>query len=477
MQHRLAIAGTLVGSLAGWIALVCTAGAVMAGARYEFVPPAPELAELELRVTNAADATPLTARIQVAPVGSFESRRRRVSIAIDGHHRLQLAPGQYQVWASHGPEWSIAERRVNLRSAEHAVQILALKRQVRIEPYVGCDLHVHTDHSHDSQVALAERLASAAAEGLQVAVITDHNHVTELTELPSRPDTTLVRGVEVTTWDPEFGHFNVFPSSHAPAYKHASAERLLAALPPKSARFIQVNHPRLLRHIGFLELAEASGARDVLHAMRSGFDGLEVWNGYDLHRPHERDRVLLDWLTLIRHGRSVVATGGSDSHDLARTVIGYPRTYVALAGRPSADGAALAAALRAGRAFVSNGPVLDLQVDGHRPGDTLVLAHAVRRVKARLRVDAPAWMDLKTVELWLDGQRSLVVPLPAWTEPDKRPEQARAELQVELPITPMGMKTRSVIAMVRGERPMRELFDRRDVQPFAFTNPVWIARR
>jgi hypothetical protein len=137
----------------------------------------------------------------------------------------------------------------------------------------------------------------------------------------------------------------------------------------------------------------------------------------------------------------------------------------------------LAAGLRAGRAFVSNGPVLDLEVEGRRPGETLVLARAVRHVKARLRVDAPAWMDLKTVEFWLDGQRSLSLPLPAWTAPDKRPEQARAELQVELPVTQTWVKARSVIAIVRGERPMSELFDRRDVQPFAFTNPVWISRR
>jgi hypothetical protein len=31
--------------------------------------------------------------------------------------------------------------------------------------------------------------------------------------------------------------------------------------------------------------------------------------------------------------------------------------------------------------------------------------------------------------------------------------------------------------MVRGERVMQELFDERDVTPFAFTNLVWIAHR
>jgi hypothetical protein len=135
----------------------------------------------------------------------------------------------------------------------------------------------------------------------------------------------------------------------------------------------------------------------------------------------------------------------------------------------------LAAALRAGRAFVSNGPVLELEVEGRVPGESVNMARSKRHVQVSLRVDGPAWMDLQRVELWLDGKRVWRAPVPAWTSAGKRPEQARAELRLDLPIS--AGRAHSLLAMVRGERAMHELFGRRDVAPFAFTNPVWITRK
>ncbi|MEY4580451.1 MAG: hypothetical protein RL701_5154 [Pseudomonadota bacterium] len=475
MQHKSSLALALFGSLTGWIAFVCTTGAVMAGGSLEFVPKADQKAELSLRVTNASDGSPLAVRLRIARVGAFEPRR--VFVAADGLQTLELAAGEYRIWASRGPEWSVAETRTSLRPAQRRVLQLALSRQVEASGYVSCDLHVHTEASHDSKVDVTQRLASAAAEGLQFAVITDHNHVTELPAMPSSAETRLLPGVEVTTWDPEFGHFNVFPAASAPSYKHSTPERLLSALPAKSGRFMQVNHPRLMRHIGYFELQAAKSSRHgVLQAMRQGLDGLEVWNGYDLHRPAERDRVLSDWFELIRHKRRVVATGGSDSHDLVRTTIGYPRTYVELPVSARTDetyALQLAAALRAGRAFVSNGPNIELRVGELRPGDTLQLARGQTRVPVHVRVAAPTWMDLHTIELWVDGRRALTQPIAALASGHKLPNQARAEWAVSLQV---GKGSHSIVAMVRGNRPMDELFDRHDVLPFAFTNPIWIAK-
>jgi hypothetical protein len=282
----------------------------------------------------------------------------------------------------------------------------------------------------------------------------------------------LLRGIEITTWDPEFGHFNWFPSAHAPSYKHSDPAKLLASLPQQPARFVQVNHPRLLRHIGYFEL---EGARSVRHSMRHGFDGVEVWNGYDLHRPAERDRVFADWLGLIEHGQHVVATGGSDSHDLTHTLIGYPRTYVALGDATALSDVELARALQRGRAFVSNGPILELDVEGRGPGETLSIG-ARRAVRAHVRVDAPGYMDLQTLEIFVDAQRVRSERLPELGGYSKLASRARAELDFELPLHG-SPAVHSVLALVRGERSMSELFDEREVKPFAFTNPVWIAAR
>jgi len=473
MHYRRSWVSVLLGSLAGWGALFCAVGAVMAGAGYEFGPAAEQVAVLELQVRDVSDVAGrgLPARVRV--VRLFAREAKRVSVLAEGRQTLRLAPGEYRVTASHGPEWSVAQVHLSLGAGERRSVVLSLERQVSSGRYLGCDLHVHSEGSPDSRVALGERSASAAAEGLHTAVITDHNRATDLAGFVQGAGAMLVRGVEVTTWEPEFGHFNVFPSALAPPYKRSNPERLLSALPVNSGRFVQVNHPRLMRHIGYFELAGPRGRQTVLHAMRHGFDGLEVWNGYDLHRPAARDRVLADWLGLIRSGRRVVATGSSDSHDLVRTLIGYPRTYVALQAAPAPDGLPLAAALRAGRAFVSNGPVLELSVGGRGPGETLGVARGPALVPVRLRVDAPAWMDLASVELWVDGRRALVQGLAPFSQPQKLPDVARAELAWDLPLG----RARSVLAVVRGTRAMTELFDERQVLPFAFTNPVWLVQR
>jgi hypothetical protein len=86
---------------------------------------------------------------------------------------------------------------------------------------------------------------------------------------------------------------------------------------------------------------------------------------------------------------------------------------------------------------------------------------------------------LQTLEIFVDAQRVLSVPIAApdgVSSASKAPERPRAELVLELP-WPHSHGVHSVLALVRGERPMSELFDEHEVRPFAFTNPVWIARR
>lgn len=462
MTPRQSLLRALLSSLGGWCLLISTASAVLAGTEMGHRRGD---SELLLEVTDADTGAPVPARVRLARAGSLAEPRMLLT---RGHARtLRVEPGEYVIRASHGPEWSVAQAQAALRAGERQAMTLSLRREAQAGRYVACDLHVHTHASYDSQVRLDDRLLSARAEDLRVAVITDHNRSADADSLPQSTQTRLVRGIEITTWDPEFGHFNWFPSDRAPAYKHASPEQLLASLPAQAARFIQVNHPRLMRHIGYFELAADRGVPD---SMRHGFDGIEVWNGYDLHRPAERDRVLSDWLGLVELGQRVVATGGSDSHDLERTIVGYPRTYVAMPEAVEFDDVQLAAALASGAAFVSNGPILELEVEGQSPGRRVARADAGAPLSVHVRVDAPAWMDLRTLELWLDGKRVYTREIEALTAREKRLARPRADVRVELPAG----AAQSVLAMVRGERPMRELFDRRDVTPFAFTNPVWI---
>jgi len=104
------------------------------------------------------------------------------------------------------------------------------------------------------------------------------------------------------------------------------------------------------------------------------------------------------WFLLLNHGYHMAASGSSDA-TFDRPGGGVPgkvRMYTRLDG--GVEMARVAAAIRAGRSFVTSGPLLALEIGGHASGDVVELpAHAQ---KGRIR----AWADrLTRVELIRNG--------------------------------------------------------------------------
>ena len=84
--------------------------------------------------------------------------------------------------------------------------------------------------------------------------------------------------------------------------------------------------------------------------------GVEIWNGASVSGQSGDVGRWVDWL---RGGRLLYAYSGSDTHDAA---FAFGATHAVLSGAPF-SGASVLAALRAGRAYVSNGPALLLEVE------------------------------------------------------------------------------------------------------------------
>lgn len=225
------------------------------------------------------------------PAGARERRFiEHVELTPDGVARMLLRPtscgggtcetpfaGPYDVYVSRGPEYDLfVERGVDLRPGEMVELEATLHRVVDTSSYVSADLHVHSINSVDSFMHLTDRVSSAAAEGLEIAVATDHNYVTDyqptINALGLQDWMTSVVGVELSTL--EMGHFNGFPvrydvgaPSHFPMVRvcHERKKnkvngtafdwvlcspqqifdglRLLGAYGPRST-IVQVNHPR-----------------------------------------------------------------------------------------------------------------------------------------------------------------------------------------------------------------------------------------
>lgn len=407
------------------------------------------------------------ARIRIRALSPFATER--VHVVRTGRLATRLEPGDHHVVVSHGPEWSVHEQTVTLGAGESREIAVRLTREVEAADFTPCDLHLHTGESADSTLTLEDRVATLLAEDIAFAVVTDHNRVTDAREALARAGISTLPGAEVTTWDPEFGHFNAFPVSKAPVYKRTSVHALLAELRADPATFVQVNHPRLEDHIGYFALHGFDRREPELpHEVQLPFDALEVWNGYDLPFAHKRQEVFLDWLALLARGQRLTATGSSDSHRADRAPFaGYPRTYVRVPRARAGDSHRVLRALKAGRAFVSNGPIIDLEIDGRFPGDNLSERQSGAVVHARVSVAAPRWMALAHVEIWLGTERVMTASLPA-PAAGARGHHAQLELTV-----PVGSE-QTILAAVAGTGSMKPLLGNARSRPYAFTNPIYL---
>jgi hypothetical protein len=187
-----------------------------------------------------------------------------------------IGPEAYDIYVSRGPEYDLVVKRdVRLPAGVLTELEAVLHRVVDTTDYVSVDMHVHTANSIDSFSPIANQITAAAAEGVEVAVATDHNVVTDYQ--PTAKALGLedffrgITGVEMTTF--EMGHFNAFPlrrdmsvPTHFPLVKACVASkpdasngafdwvecapgqifdnlRALGEFGPENT-IVQVNHPR-----------------------------------------------------------------------------------------------------------------------------------------------------------------------------------------------------------------------------------------
>jgi hypothetical protein len=109
-----------------------------------------------------------------------------------------------------------------------------------------------------------------------------------------------------------------------------------------------------------------------------------------------------EWYRFLSCGFRLPVVGGTDKMS-AEIPLGAIRTYARLDPRRPLSFDAWAEAVRAGRTFVSSGSFIDLEVEGHRPGEVITLGNRGGTVEVR----ATAWAAqpvIDRVELVLDGQ-------------------------------------------------------------------------
>jgi hypothetical protein len=111
---------------------------------------------------------------------------------------------------------------------------------------------------------------------------------------------------------------------------------------------------------------------------------------------------ILEWYRFLNCGYRLPVLGGTDKMS-AEMPLGAVRTYARLDPDATPTFAAWSTAVRAGRTFATSGPVLELSVDGHEPGDVLALPASGGRLEAHVRARA-AQPIIGAVELVVNGR-------------------------------------------------------------------------
>lgn len=392
---------------------------------------------------------------------------------------LSLPAKPLQLQASAGIEWDWARASVVPDPSTTTELELELTRALDTSGFACVDLHVHSAPSFDSNVPLDQRIVSALAEGLDAIAPTDHEAVAdwdaEVARLNLADALTILLGTEVTPdlWPQPraLGHFGVFPvpktfdaTQHQLGFQTPGAllERLDALYPDS---LIQVNHPRW-DILGYFNVG-GYDPRDPSLDQRLGLshlDAIELWNSNQLNvtGTFALELMLADFYSLLNLGFPLVATGNSDTHDLSRQPLGYPRNCVRVANdrHPGLTPEGLLEGLRLGQVFVTSGPWLEVSLAGRGPGEVADLALVP---PLEISVDAANWVSVDRVRIVVNGRTAATYATPSLP----------AHFQVPLELSGA---VSYIMVIAEGDAPLPSVAGELSApqRSFAFTNPLWV---
>jgi len=319
---------------------------------------------------------------------------------------FKLRPGDYKIYSGRGLEYSVFTEKVNVQAGKPLRLTAKIEREIFLTNWATIDPHTHTlTHSGHGDASTDERLAALAGEGLDFAVVTEHNKQINYAP-PSGSEigrTRLITGNEVTT---AFGHFNLFPvqtNGHLPDPQATNWNDLALEFEKSTDGIRILNHPRDLhkgfRPFGTNHFNPVTGK--LLSVSSPIFNAVEIMNSGSIQS--DPMQLVYDWFALLNRGHRLTAIGASDSHDVDRYIVGQGRTYVRVEDRNAVSVDEIVSQIKQGRASVSMGLILDLEINGQfRSGDTV--SNAGAGVEARIRVLGPSWSASPEIRLYANGE-------------------------------------------------------------------------
>jgi hypothetical protein len=455
-------------------------------------------ARLDLACTDLAWSKPMpckftfeslenTPLIDFGPASAAGPAKNQITTATGTITDLPISPGKYRITASRGPEYTIVQKEISLAPGGKESFAGALREVLDVGGYIGCDFHQHSMLGADAPTSTIDRVISNAAEGVRIAVASEHNVVADLEPLVKEAglDDQLVEisGDEVTSDAAQipWGHMNVFPLVRDGSNPRGGA--FDASKPPSSfidaaakitaPHVIQVNHPRAW-NIGYFDLAhfDASTGAGTAPWYDGRFDAIELWNGRNVE---SRDKVRADYFSLLLHGHVVTPTANTDTHGVVGQEAGYPRTYVRVDDSGGVKGwdvtrtnDLVKGILDRRDVVLTNGPFLRVFVNGAAVVGRVAKAKS-GKLTVSVSVSAAPWVSVDRVGIAFAS--GAVVEKKISLKPTK---SGATNARIDIPIHVSGDDAISVYAA--GDKPLSPVLtgDAKEIAPYAMTGAIWI---
>ncbi len=248
---------------------------------------------------------------------------RALDYPVTGEGSLTIEPGSYRFVASRGLEYGLYQQDFTIAAGGVQIVNAVVPHEVDTSGWMSADMHLHATLSFDSGMDLTTRVSTVVAEGVEFAVATDHDFVTDYSPtvraLLLEPYLATAIGVETTTI--EQGHFISFPlginntlvpTSGSPDPTCESGGQILDTQrrfgsDPSTPPFTIVAHPRdgffgYIYQLGVdpytmtRQVSSLEADNPVLATASCDFDGMELINGkrFDLVRTPTVEEVV-DW--------------------------------------------------------------------------------------------------------------------------------------------------------------------------------------
>jgi hypothetical protein len=390
---------------------------------------------------------------------------------VKGTATLTLPAGKYTVLATRGLEYAPVTLPVTVAPDVEAAAGVRLDRLIDL-PAAGWwsgDLHIHMNYGGAYRNDAARLRAQAEAEDLHVAenlIVNKEQRIPDVATFRSGLDpvstaTVLVKHDEEyhTSWWGHTGHLGLSSFLILPNYA-GYVNTAAASLFPDNATIADLSRAQqgLSGYVHpFDPPMPDPGAADPLtnglpiDVALGKVDYLEVV-GFSDHRITAEV-----WYRLLNCGFRIPAGGGTDAmanYVSLRGPVGMNRVFVRSGEKLDYRG--WLSALKAGRTFASNGPVLSFSLEGKEPGEEISLEKGrALRAKVSLRSIVP----VEKLEIVSNG--AVVATIPT------RDRGTRADAEVPVKVAGSGWFTLRAWSPTAAEPVL-------DIYPFGTTSPIYV---